>query len=171
MKPIAVFLMLSALFAAGDGACQGNNLMYSGALIVSSTEQTVPADKVWKVTAVYGSDRYCVPCEFPKHITSSSWCISSRYVDFTGSSFFVNGNEVISERVWLAPFNNKKLIFNDAACTSIYHNPLVTDYGGWGLIDVAPNPNMLPMWLAAGTTLKSATANVYLSVLEFDVVP
>lgn len=145
------------------------SLQFGQALIVSATQVSVPSGKVWKITGIYGTDRICVPCIPTEHTTSSS--CNTRYVDFVGTAFYVNGNEIVSHRDWIgrATYEN---IYASSNCSpaSQWDTFGITSFG-WRMFDVPPNPNILPMWIPAGTTLKSATSNIYLSVLEFDIAP
>ncbi|MCC6600616.1 MAG: hypothetical protein IT223_08055, partial [Crocinitomicaceae bacterium] len=94
-----------------------------------------------------------------------------RYIDFVGASFYVDGVEVISNRNWASEFSTTDQIFNNSTCTALYTNITISNYVSWRLYEVQPDPNMLPLWLSAGTTLKTSTPNIFLSVLEFDIIP
>ena len=142
-------------------------LEFSQSIIVSATQQTVPSGKTWKVTSIYGSDRICVPCIQNEHIASSS--CNSRFVDYAGAAFLVNGNEVVSYRDWIGK-STFETTYADNTCTTAWDTHAISSFR-WRMFDVPPNPNLLPMWLPEGTTLKAATANIYLSVIEFTVGP
>lgn len=154
----AVFL---SCFAAKVNA-QGKTLEFSRGLVVSSVPDTVPAGTIWKVTSVYGMERICIPNINPDYSTYPN---SSKYVAYVGSGFSVNTNPVFSERKWDVPSTTNINVYNDAACTSKY-----SDYTkGWAAYDINPNPNILPMWIAEGSVVKTDAAKVFLSIIEFTI--
>jgi hypothetical protein len=141
-------------------------LQFNQALIITNQNQTVPAGKVWKITSVYGTDRICIPCILSEHLNNSN--CTGRFVDYTGASFQVNSVRIFSERKWFPDQVNFETIYSDAACTNQW---TTTTSFGWGLFNIAPNPNLLPMWIPAGTTVQTDTPNIFLSVLEFNILP
>lgn len=135
-------------------------------MVISNIQQTVPAGKVWKLEAVWGTDRICIPCVLNEHLTISQ--CSGRYIDYVGTSFQINGKRVFSERRWFPEFVSSEALYNDASCTTLYSN--YTTYG-WGFYNIGANPNILPIWLPAGSTVLTDSPNIFTSLIEFNVVP
>ena len=163
---LTMVLIFAFLSLNSETKAQGGTLQFSQGLIVNSTAQTVPAGKIWKITSIYGMDRICIPVVAPDYVSSSSYL--GYYLAFVGTSFSVNGRSVFSERKWdVTPTNASYLnIYSDNICKSKY-----TDSArSWGAYEIAPNYNILPMWLPAGTVLQTSSANVMLSVLEFNIL-
>lgn len=137
------------------------NLTFSRALIVSDQVQTVPEGKVWKVTSVYGTVfDYCVNMQTSFGILNAT--NSSRNdsrVNLT--AFDVNGVRIYSS------VEHKQLMWWTTAsgCTSSGVNYSAE----FKNTIVPPNPNILPMWIPAQTTVNTIASNVFLSVLEFDL--
>ncbi len=145
----------------GQGTLQFNRVF-----VVTNVLQTVPAGKVWKVEAVWGTDRICIPCVVNEHLTSSA--CTGRFIDYVGTSFRINGNRVFSERRWFPEFLTSEALYSDAACTSLWSN--YTTYG-WGFYNIAANPNILPIWLPAGSTMETDSPQIFISIIEFNVLP
>lgn len=159
-------LLFSLFFGSGAVSLAQTTLEYSNALIVKDVVQTIPTGKVWKVTAIYGSDRFCVQGT-SNYINKSDWGYS-KYVANISSAMIVNGVNIFSLRVWDVS-GSYITLYNDAACTSNY----CSSCPGRGpyAYDIAANPNILPQWLPAGTTVQTGSPNVLISVLEFNVNP
>lgn len=154
------FLVISTLLIA-----QGN-LQFSQALVVSSTEQTVPVGKVWKVTSVYGFEpNLCLTHASMNNCNYSG----SNSVNMSVSGYVVNGVMVLSEctmkRVWGS--TNCSGSNNTFTATEQYCGNQIA---AQGYAPKLANPNILPMWLPANTTLKSVGPSTFLSVLEFNVI-
>lgn len=154
MKFLITFSAAALLLAQGILA-QGT-LQFNQALKIGSATQTVPAGKVWKVTSVYGAQNACTQFE---NAQNSSY-IFKKMVE---TAYFVDGVKIISSSI---DYNDYR--FCTSGCSSCD--------SGWMQSTAfnatfPANPNILPMWLAAGTTLASGGANTFLSVLEFNVIP
>ncbi|MCC6600126.1 MAG: hypothetical protein IT223_05580 [Crocinitomicaceae bacterium] len=162
-------LSISILLLAGIFGLHAQTLQYSQALIVSNTMQTVPAGKVWKVTSVYGDSFMCVSPATP-YVDGGSSFFNTKYASYVGSGFKVNGNPVFSFRTWRgntsSPLTSIR-IFNDNACTDEYssYTRSASTY------DISPNPNLFPLWIPENSTLQSNASTIFVSVLEFTVVP
>lgn len=159
-------LLLLTSVATFMSAVAQTNLQYSTALIISNTELTVPAGKVWKVTSVYGFES-----DFCLHSATFNGCNygSSNSFNMSISGFSINGVLVLSEctmkRVWASTNctgTNNTFTAVEGYCGS--------QVGALGYAPKAANPNILPIWLPAGTTLRSIGPSTFLSVLEFTVV-
>ena len=135
------------------GFSQGN-LQYNLAKIVNDQIETVPANKVWKITAVYGKEEVCrqvVP------LYGSNWWSKALVV-----GFFINNVEILSFRKFLSQ--------------TMYNNSNTCAVNGQGTYDFSAlnfdsDPNILPIWVPAGATVKSVGPNVFLSVVEFNIIP
>jgi hypothetical protein len=136
-------------------SAQGN-LQFSQALIVSNTVQTVPTGKVWKITALSGTaSSVCVP--HPEGI-GSIW-----YQAISVSGFELNGTRVYSMLKY--PTSGQRFNSNTCVTPGFCCDNQLTAY------NQNTDPLVLPMWLPEGYTLKSLGANIFLSVLEFTIVP
>jgi hypothetical protein len=130
------------------------NLQYNQAKIVTDQLQTVPANKVWKITAVYGKDEVCrqvVPLFSPVY-----W--SKALV----AGFRLNNVEILSFRKFLTQ--------------TMYNNSNTCSANSLGNYDFSPlnfesDPNILPIWVPAGATVQTVGPNVFLSVIEFNIIP
>jgi len=141
-----VFLTSSALFAQ-------SNLQFSEVIILSNTLEAVPAGKVWKVTAVYGSEDLCLNRNNPENAT---WTWRKLYV----TNFYVNGVEIKSSEV---DYQARRWCIDNSCGSCITNWPN-------DKLDRPANPNILPFWVPAGATIQSGGPNIFLSVLEFNVV-
>ncbi len=159
------FLVAFALLALSAGA-QGT-LQFNQVKLVSSTLETVPTGKVWKVTAVYGQKFACWPMSCP-----GSWPVNSVYS--TRSSYKVNGVEVTVFNSMNNP--TAGIYYTSSDCTgsqspnSPLTNCLAAGYGEY-INSVPDRQTTLPLWLPAGTTLQSTDPAITLSLVEFNVIP
>ncbi len=156
------------LIASGINVRAQNSLQFSQAIIVGNSLQTVPSGKVCKVTSVYGFESNL--CVTGAELNNCNYG-GANSVNMSVSAFKVNGVTVLSEC-------NLKRIWQGSTCSGSTNNTWanVEQYCGAGLgtlgyAQKSANPNVLPMWLPAGTTLRSDGPNTFLSVIEFDVVP
>jgi hypothetical protein len=168
MKKGLIALLFFCLVSMG--MAQGN-LQFNQVLLVDSALRTVPANKAWKITAISGSEyrlNECVDISANSiHELKSARCgYSSTTGSFIGnysiSLFLVNGNRVINSIEGLP-------ISATAWCNSNCTNGCTTT--NFTCANRDTNPNILPMWLPAGATLRSGGPNTWLSVLEFNIVP
>jgi hypothetical protein len=148
--------LLAALIFAVTAAAQ-SDLKFNSAKLVTNTVQTVPADKVWKITALSGAlyNTLCVgrPDLLPNPV---QWVKAA-----VASGFEVNGSPVYST----LRYSTSTSRHGNNTCT----NELgTTDYSSWSQ---NTDPLILPMWLPAGTTLRTLGAGIFVSVVEFDVIP
>ena len=149
------FLFIAALAFLSSAKSQGT-LEFNQVKIITNTVETVPSGKVWKITAmsgtVYGE---CVP--HPEGNTSI-W-----YKATAASGFLLNGNKVYSMLKY--PSSGQRYNSNTCVTTGFCCDGNLTTN------NQATDPLVLPMWLPAGTTLGSIASSVFLSVIEFNVVP
>jgi hypothetical protein len=161
-----VICLFALLILPFTGSAQ-SNLQFSQAKLVSSTLETVPTDKVWKVTAIYGQKFACWPMNCP-----GSWPTNSVYA--TRSAFKVNGGEIV---VFNQMYNaTAGIYYQSFSCSGSQSvggpqtNCLNAGFGEY--INTIPDrQTTLPLWLPAGTTLQTVDAAITLSVLEFSIVP
>jgi len=154
------------------GHAQGS-LQFNQALLIDSALSTVPANKVWKITAVSGTEFRQNECDDisvnSTHELKSARCgwsattVASFNANYSISVFSVNNKKIINSVEGL-PTNTT--IHNVSNCT----NGAWSNYN-FSCANRASTPNILPMWLPAGTTLRSGGPNTVLSVLEFNIVP
>jgi hypothetical protein len=109
------------------------SLQFSQVILVSSTQQVVPAGKVWKVESYWKANTFLTSS------TNYNTCTSNDY----HSPFMVNGN-----------------IYYVLRGVTTGYSALYTCVG-----------NEFPLWLPAGTTLKTICSCDFLSVIEFTVIP
>jgi hypothetical protein len=151
MKIFSSALLIVALMAgAGQSFAQGSNLVYNGVQIHSNTQQTVPAGAVWKVTSIYGEEtQQCINanCSNPSHYGFA--IISGVYVNNVLIPSTIRGFRVSHAR------------YNDSACAA---SSFTTDLT---CANKSTDPNLLPLWLPAGTTIRSTGPNSFYSVIEF----
>lgn len=145
MKNLLLSLfMISGLCLSGFS----QNLEFSRAVLVDNNQQTVPANKVWKVTSISGGARnFCID------IPSSPY-----FARANGLGFYVNG--ILMGKMTDVSSTH----YTNATCTSSG-----CCAGSFGTI--GENGDMVPMWLPAGTTLEAVAPEILLSVVEFTVVP
>ncbi|MCC6601198.1 MAG: hypothetical protein IT223_11080 [Crocinitomicaceae bacterium] len=174
-----LLLCLSVAFFAVNMQSQ-NTLSFSRALVVSALDQ-VPSGKVWKITSVYGSEFRVNRCvDLSVNSTDEmagarcGWVASgysmptnsSKIATYEITSFKVNG-KTISSRVLASGVNMQSMYNSTSNCTGGQGNYGSTVY--WTCASYGSDPNILPMWLPAGTTLETGGSNTFLSVLEFTV--
>jgi hypothetical protein len=118
------------------------SLQFSRVLLVDNNIQSVPANTVWKVESVMS-----VSTLVPSTGTSdNSYYTISKTIE-------VNGSLIIVSRASRYTENNSR-----------YNSEATTDIG----ID---HVTELPLWLPAGTTLRTGSNAIYVSVIEFNIVP
>jgi hypothetical protein len=161
---------LSTLQLEAQGSLQFNQV-----LLVDSALFTVPANKVWKITAVSGREfrnNECIDLSVNStHELVSARCAypyttNSAVATYTISFFRVNGKRVINAINGLGAATGYSGVNNcicvGGTCTFQLSLPCA---------NLNTDPNILPMWLPAGTTLRSGGPNTFCSVVEFNVVP
>ncbi|MEI6766617.1 MAG: hypothetical protein WCM76_13370 [Bacteroidota bacterium] len=141
MKTKTAFFSAILLLSAFFAEAQNYTLHFSQVKLIGSTLATVPSGSVWKVESVMSTD-VLVP--------SSGISDNSYYTIF--KSIEVNGSAVVINRAsrWAENYSR----YNSEAATDI----------GIGQV------TELPLWLPAGTTLKTGTNALYISVIEFNLV-
>ena len=170
MKQGVFVLFFVGLLSLGNA--QGN-LQFNQALLLDSALATVPANKVWKITAVSGSEYRLNECvnisANSNHELKSARCgfattTASFIANYSVSAFIVNNKRIINSVDGLPSQVSVASTSNCSNCCSWNNMNFVC-------ANRATTPNILPMWLPAGTTLRSGGPNTVLSVLEFNIVP
>ena len=153
------------------GKAQGN-LQFNQVLLVDSALQTVPATKVWKINSISGNERRTNECvdisANSNHELRSAQCWSvqqtaSFYANYFISIFWVNGKRIVNTIENLP--NSNLTVYLSTNCTNSWTS------GNFTCANRTAIPNILPMWLPAGTTVRTGGPNTLLSVLEFNILP
>ncbi len=158
-----IVLTLFWLFIITMLSAQGT-LQYNQAKIIGASTEIVPIGKVWKVTSVYGVIRSCRligPCYIA--LSPNSYAMASQ------SGLIINGESVPSRLVWeRSNFFSENTCTNDArSFSTTTSNCTCNGMAG----DLASDPNVLPIWLPAGTSVSSLGSSSFVSVLEFNIIP
>ena len=140
------------------------SLEFNRVVKVDDNIQSVPVGTVWKVVSVYGSaPKICIL--HPKATISGK-----KYNWFNVQGFLVDGVNIYSEATFAGDYEPASssyghLWYSDANCSASpgWDQKLI-----WGIYNIDPNPNILPMWLDAGTNVQAMQGS-YLSVIEFIV--
>lgn len=147
MKKLLLSIVLAGFFALSASA--QTSLEFSQAILVDHVQQTVPPNKVWKITGISGGARnFCID------IPSSTY-----YARANGIGFYVNG-----------------ILMGKMSSTSNTHYTSSNCSSGSGCCagsfgTIGENGDMVPMWLPAGTTLQAVAPEILLSVVEFNIIP
>ncbi len=161
MKNLSILLVIVVVSVAVKA--QGT-LVFSRALIVSNTQQTVPVNKVWKVTSVYGTVKNCNligPCYTALSPNSYGFVFQTGLI--------VNGALIGSRSIWeRGDFYSNNTCTNDPRPFTTTVNNCSCDQRA---TDLQSDPNLLPMWLPSGTTVSSLGANSFVSIIEFNIAP
>ena len=159
---VVILLLFTALSIKAQGTLQFNQVK-----IISTVLQTVPSGKVWKVTSIYGFEpNTCITGSVMDNCNYGG----SNSVNMSVAAFKVNGSVILSECT-------PKFDWASANCTgtkiawSSAEQYCGASLGSLGYATKTANPNILPMWLPANTTLQSNGPNTFLSVVEFNLTP
>lgn len=152
-------------------------LEYNQSLIITDASVSVPTDKVWKVTAIYGEEfreNECVNyfSGSTHEIGTKAKCArptnESKTFNYSISAFFINGTAIVSS---ISGFRDGSLGIrwssNDCTgSTSSFSSSTMN----WSCINRDSDPNILPIWVPAGTTVQTGGPNTFLSVIEFNIL-
>lgn len=155
MKSSIVTFIALFIFLLFDGASVNgqNTLTFSQGLIVGSSTVTVPAGKIWKVESIFGEQvNACIPVD----CLASGW-----WAKGLASGMYVNGTMIPST---LRGFSTSQTMWNNNLCTTGANSS-----NNLSCAAKSADPNILPMWLPAGTTLASLGATTFVNVLEFNI--
>ncbi|MCC6599567.1 MAG: hypothetical protein IT223_02720 [Crocinitomicaceae bacterium] len=159
---INLFLSILLTSATVVGYAQsGGTLKFKQAKLITNSIETVPANHVWKITAVYGTVEGC-------HLIGACYTalspLSYAFAKYTG--FQVEGTEILSSRIYVkGNFFSNNTCTNDPRSWTTGNPPLCSTMA----TDLSANPNILPFWLGEGKTLKASAAGIFLSVIEFEI--
>jgi hypothetical protein len=161
MKSLLTLFSALVLSCGSTFAQEGGSLSFVQTKLISSTLETVPANRVWKITAVYGQTEGCLLIGACYTALSP---LSYALANYTG--FEVNGTPILSNRIFI-----KGNFYSNNTCTA---DPRAWTTGSPPLCstmatDIPANPNILPFWLGSGNTLRSSAPGIFLSVIEFAV--
>jgi hypothetical protein len=178
MRAFTLFLISLnlTLFINAQGTLQFNRV-----LLLGNSLETVPAGKVWKVTAGYGIEQRINECinysqgsthEIGERVRCSfgaGWSTGSFRATYSIRSLIINGQS--------APFLIDGFA-NGSSCSSTQTTNNCTggtsscfDLSRLSCVNLPPDPQSLPLWLPAGTTLQTSGPNTHFSVLEFNIIP
>jgi hypothetical protein len=156
------------------------SLEFNQALIIDDNLATVPAGKVWKVNAIYGEEsRYEQCVDISQNSTDELNRIRCAYTInsattyylkvpfYTISKMIVNGTDIISSINGFSDGTSSIVRYSNSTCTS-GASSVSRQYF---CTNKPTDPNLLPVWLPAGTTLASGGPNTFVSVIEFNVIP
>lgn len=177
MKNLFLLLFSCFLFV---GLSAQQTLEFNQALIIDDAVSTVPAGKVWKVNAIYGEEsRYEQCVDISQNSTDELNRIRCAYTInsattyylkvpfYTISKMIVNGTDIISSINGFSDGTSTIVRYSNSSCTasgsSVSRQYFCTNK--------PTDPNLLPVWLPAGTTLASGGPNTFVSVVEFNVIP
>jgi hypothetical protein len=137
------FLSLLLILIISEAAsAQGKTLAFNQVLLITTSQQTVPAGRVWKIESCMGlpttsSGQSYMSLSFPSRhnivINGTNIGVASETSVAAGGSTYSGGDYY---KVWAMNEN----------CTT------------------------MPIWLPAGTTLAAGTNVSYISVIEFEVI-
>jgi len=131
---------------------------------------------VWKVTALYGAEfrlNHCVNFHpnSTHEIGTKMRCIfnndASGRFSYHISAFLVNEIAIVSS-ISGFPTNASFQIWGSTNCGSDLWGSYNRD---WSCVNSESDPNILPIWLPANTTLQSGGPNTFVSVIEFNIIP
>lgn len=160
-----------------------SGLQFSRVFTLSNSAQTVPAGKVWKVTAVYGQESRVNECvDFSigstHEIGTRARCGSSGLPSTVSARFnyairgiILNNIPVVFSTTGfsICPSSN---IYASNNCTSTTNNCTYwNSNANWSCVNLANDPNVLPIWLEAGSSIETLGPNTFASVIEFTIMP
>ena len=172
MKKIILIFAFFIAIAAVKAQPFENELKFSRILtVVGTTPQTVPADAVWKVTSVSGAEVRVNQCingsigsthEIGEKLQCGVQCNTlSVRASYIIRSLVVNS---ISLPVSITGFGNLDRYCSSTNCTG--SNSLTN----FSCSNLETDPNALPLWLGANSTLATGGPNTIATVIEFKVV-
>jgi len=173
------FFTFALLICTALSAHAQVSLRFKDAMVVTNQLQTVPPNHVWKITSIYGSEfreNECV--NFSANSTHELRTVRCACQVWSGSNpntvsvrlfyqisgFMVNSIPINTSISGLS--SGSRTIWNSTTCTGT-----TTSCTTWDCANVSSDPNILPLWIPAGTTLRTAGPNTFLSVIEFEMVP
>lgn len=175
-------ISLCVFFLAVFGLNAQGTLQFNQAKIITDTQQTVPAGKVWKVSAIYGQEQRTSNCvDFSTtsvhEVGTRARCgggfptTMSGVFDYAIRSIVVNGT-IIPLSISGFPACPPNNIRNTATCSGgSSYDCTYFQNTNFSCVNMATDPNVLPIWIPAGTTLKTGGPKTFASVIEFNIIP
>jgi len=136
-------ILISALFMGFALISFSQTLQFSGVKLISTTEETVPNGKIWKVDGIAAN-----------RVTLMLHAQSSAIFSPADQLIYINNNAV----------SVIQSVGTGAGAATSYS-------AAYTSASYAASATKLPLWLPELTTLKAGTNVTYISVVEFDVVP
>jgi hypothetical protein len=182
MKHTLLFLFTLIHIGFITNHAQGT-LQFNRVITLSNTPETVPANKVWKVTAVYGQEiriNECVDYSSTSthEVGALARCGSSGLPTTISSRFNYSIRGIILNSTPIAFSLNG---FGTCPSSSQYitNNCSGSTYGcnhwssnpSWNCVNMPNDPNILPIWLPAAATLQTMGSKTFASVIEFNIIP
>lgn len=169
-------LFMSVLTAQGG-------LQFNRVFTLTDQTQTVPANKVWKVTAVFGQETRVNECvDFSSTSTHEvgprARCgsaglpaaVSARF-NYSIRGIVLNGINVAFSLSGFGQCPSSSLTLTNSCTGTTYGCNYFQNPADWSCVNMPNDPNLLPIWLAAGSTLRTLGPNTFASVIEFNIVP
>jgi hypothetical protein len=159
------------------------SLEFNQVKLISQQEDTVPQGKVWKVVAYFGFEQYynaCIQYSGNSNLSGVNRLVacgsyfnatstSSGRFNYTSAEMIINGITLVLETTGFNAINANNH-WNSPNCSGSqwnYGNPQPTF--NFNCANIGPD-GKLPIWLPAGSRLKSNGSNTFLSVIEFNVI-
>ncbi len=176
---LTLFFCLSISVLTAQGGLQFNRVF-----TLTDQTQTVPPNKVWKVTAVFGQETRVNECvDFsatsthevgPRARCGSAGLpttISARF-NYSIRGLTLNGINVAFSLSGFGQCPSSNLTpTNNCVSGTNYGCNFFQNPADWSCVNMPNDPNLLPIWLAAGSTLRTLGPNTFASVIEFNIVP
>lgn len=164
-----LIIALSLLFFTVSGFSQGFDLQFSRVLTVSSSPQTVPANKVWKVMSLYGkANDQCTldPLNIWGGAPNEYWSYKAKGFQVNGNTVWLQMNEAIFDIKQCSDCNCSN--YTTRTWTSTDGTNFKSEVGHQTADDLQ---SIMPFWMEAGSTLNSLHTDQKISVMEFNLVP
>jgi hypothetical protein len=163
IKHLWLFLvLLTPVSAFAQGTLQFNQV-----LTISNTPVTVPAGKVWKISAVYGK-----PTNQCTSDMLNIWGSPSYHWAYKAKGFQLDGNTVFVQ-IMEAQFK----IHSNSSCSNLHTTRAWADTDGLnfrnevGSQTAADLQAMLPFWVEADRSVNTLSSQQFISLIEFNIVP
>ena len=140
---LLIFFFIFQLYAAPMLCAQGT-LEFNQVKLVTSSEETVPGNKVWKIESVLGNSTTTsgfatnvtptIPPDHLIHVAENAIAVAAQLELGGGGAYYSESS-------------NRNSWFTKELCTT------------------------LPIWLPEGTTLRAGSNVTLISVIEFNIIP
>jgi len=176
-----LFTLTLISIALSISICAQGTLQFNRVLLLGNSVESVPAGKVWKVTAGYGIEQRINECinyspgstheigERVRCSIGSGWGTGSFRATYSIRSLIINGQSAPFLIDGFANLSNCSSTFLNTACSG--SSSSCFDISRLSCVNLPPDPQSLPLWLPAGTSLQTSGPNTHFSVLEFNIIP